>query len=56
MPAPTASPTRPNTIGIVAVARLAAMVAGVPMATSTSTFRRANDVASSGKRSSLPSA
>ena len=44
------------TMGIVAVACLAARAPGVPWATMTSTLRRTSSAASSGSRSCLPSA
>jgi hypothetical protein len=55
-PLPTGSPALAKTIGIVVVACLAASGARVPAATITSTLRRTNSAASSGRRSSRFSA
>jgi hypothetical protein len=50
-PAPTASPIFATTMGIVAVARLAARLPGVPWATITLTLERTSSAANSGSRS-----
>ena len=55
-PAPTGSPLLAITIGIVAVAFLAANAGGGPVATIRSTLRRIRSAASSGRRSGLLSA
>ena len=53
-PLPTGSLSNAMTIGIVVVASLAARVAVGPPVTMTSTLRRTNSAASSGRRSSFP--
>ena len=50
-PSLTGSSPTPKTIGIVAVAALAASAAGVPVATITATWRRTRSAASAGSRS-----
>src|SRR5215470_11600831 len=55
-PSPTGSVRLMPTMGIVAVALLAARAPGVGVATMTSTLSRTSSVASAGSRSSCPSA
>ena len=55
-PVATASPLTAITMGIVAVACLAARIPGMPWVTITSTFKRTNSAANAGSWSSLPSA